>query len=70
MKTFVRPTSIGLALLNAAMSSKSKLGQQVVSNVLKHEDTNNPIRSGYNRIEHDGIRVSQKTLDNMRKSAQ
>ena len=63
MKTFVRPTSLGLALLNAAIANpKHRVADKAMTLVMKNDRPDKPAQSGSNRIEHDGIRVSQKTL--------
>ena len=63
MKTFVRPSALGLAMLNAAMKTPHAGTSGVVLDlIVKRDRPDAPAQSGYNRIEHDGIRVSQKTL--------
>ena len=62
----VRPTSLGLALLNAAMrhvdESSNPLAQRVGSAIIKNDRPSQPLKSGYNRTMCDNLRVSAKTL--------
>lgn len=59
---YIRPTTLGLALLQAATASNSKLADKVVTQVLRNDRPSDPLHSGYNRTMQDNIRVSQKTL--------
>lgn len=63
----IRPTSLGLALLNAAVKHQSNGVAQVVINTLgKNDRPNAPLQSGYNRVERDNLRLSARTLASMR----
>lgn len=64
MKTYIRPTNMAAAFVAAAISSPSTLGQVVIDRALS-DDEKAPLKSGYNRAEHDGIRVSNTTLGRM-----
>jgi len=60
---FVRPTSLGLALLNAAIKNPThKAADKALTLVMKNDNPDAPIKSGYNRVMKDNIRVSAKTL--------
>lgn len=61
MKTFSRPTTLGLAMLNAACkhldNPQAPRIATIVGSLIVKDDR------PYNRLEHNGIRVSQTTLD-------
>ena len=59
MKTFSRPTALGMAFVNAATKAKAQ-HSPIARYVVELVDRND---RPYNRVEHDGIRVSQEVLD-------
>jgi len=61
---FVRPTSLGFALLNAAVKAPTRnmTADRVLTVIMKNDNPDAPIKSGYNRVMKDNIRVSAKTL--------
>lgn len=73
MNITIRPTNMAAALVAAAMSSPSSLRQvvrdndrpnlqQIIVSRALSDDTKAPLKSGYNRAEHDGLRVSNQVL--------
>lgn len=73
MNITIRPTNMAAAFVAAAMSSPSSLRQvvrdndrptlkEIIVNRALSDDMKAPLKSGYNRAEHDGIRVSNATL--------
>jgi hypothetical protein len=59
LQTFVRPTNMAVALMNAAVAARqSQLGAAVISQIQKDDKP-------FTRTEHDGIRVSQQTLNKL-----
>lgn len=57
LNTFVRPTNMGIAFVNALNSrSNPALSSAIITKVMGNDRP-------YTRTEHDGIRVSQRTLD-------
>lgn len=62
----VRPTALGLAMLNAAVKNpKHKAADKAMTLVMKNDRPDAPTQSEYNRTMQDGIRVSAKTLASM-----
>ena len=63
----IRPTLMASALLNAACHNT---GSIISGQVIRHaitDDPKNPLKTGYNRVMLDGIRVSQSTLKHIYK---
>lgn len=68
MKTFIRPTNMATALINAALRSDNDRSLRDI--IIKQALTDNPqqpLKTGYNRAEHDGMRISNKTLNSLAK---
>ena len=59
---FVRPTSLGLAFLNAALKTGAHpAAASVVSLIQANDRYKNKMVSGYNRTEIDGLKLSDDT---------
>jgi len=58
---FIRPTSLGLAMLNAAMKhaddKSNPLAEKIGTQIIKNDRPSAPLVSGYNRTECDNIRI-------------
>lgn len=60
----VRPTTMAYALLNAATKVSNETAKMVIRHAIT-DDPKNPLKTGYNRVMIDGIRVSQHTLSHI-----
>lgn len=66
LKTFVRPTNMGIAFVNAINSrANTGLASIVIAKVTGNDRPFPQGKAPYTRTEHDGIRVSQRTLDTL-----
>jgi hypothetical protein len=63
----IRPTAMASALLNAACHNTGSITSgQVIRHALT-DDPKHPLKTGYNRVMLDGIRVSESTLKHIYK---